>query len=48
MVNLIGFSISQQPPGAGPWVWSFTIPLGAVLVFLNRPGSAATGKAPGP
>lgn len=36
-VNLIGFGITQTPPGAGPWIWSFTIPIGAVMVFLSRP-----------
>jgi len=51
MVNLIGFSISQTPPGAGPWIWSFTIPIGAVMVFLSRPRPAeppAPAAAPPP
>lgn len=46
-LNLIGFSISQTPPGSGPWVWAFTIPVGAVLVFLNRPRPTPRAAQPG-
>jgi hypothetical protein len=45
-VNLIGFGITQTPPGTGAWIWTFTIPLGAVIVFLNKPRPKAAPAVP--
>ena len=45
-VNLIGFGITQTPPVTGAWILTFTIPLGAVIVFLNKPRPKVEPAAP--